>query len=279
MTTPSIALVIGSGSVKCAAALGVQRVLKRENIPVNMVVGCSGGSIYAALLALGYEIDKVQEMALQLWTHDLTSRPNRRALWQALFPKWLGFSARFGLRDDRPVLRRLQQTYGSSTFADTKIPLYITATDFYTGEQVTLSKGLLVDAIRASIAIPFTFSPWPVGEQLLMDGFMSDPLPVGVAMREGAGLIVAVGFESPYQSRVNSAVRFAFQISSVMTNNLLKSQFAFHNLAHHSEVILVVPTFEQKVGLFDTDKIPYVIAKGEEAMEEQIGYLKQLISQ
>ena len=52
--TPRVALVIGSGSVKCAAALGLMRVLEREGIGVDLVVGCSGGAIYAALIALGW---------------------------------------------------------------------------------------------------------------------------------------------------------------------------------------------------------------------------------
>ena len=52
---------------------------------------------------------------------------------------------------------------------------------------------------------------------------------------EGADVIIAMGFESPYQSRVSSVGRFAFQMSSIMTNNLLRASFAFHGLAHHGD--------------------------------------------
>ena len=71
-------------------------------------------------------------------------------------------------------------------------------------------------------------------------------------------------------------MRFAFQLSSIMSNNLYKANFAFHNLAHHGEIIPIVPEFTQKVGLFDTDKIPYVITEGERAIEAQMPYLRQL---
>jgi NTE family protein len=111
----------------------------------------------------------------------------------------------------------------------------------------------------------------------LIDGFMSDPLPIGVAIKEGADVIIAMGFESPYQERVNSAGRFAFQMSSIMTNNLLKANFAFHNLAHHAELILIIPEFTQRIRLFDTDKIPAIIEEGERAMAAQIGYLQSLL--
>jgi len=276
--TPRVAIVVGSGSVKCAAALGMYRLLRREGIGVDLVVGCSGGALYAAGIALGLPPEEMMELSRRLFTREATSSPDRGALLRAMFPRLLGFPEEWGTRDDRPLLRALTAAFGERTFAEAVAPLHITATDFHTGEQVVLSSGRLVDAIRASIAIPFLFKPWRVDGRLLVDGFLSDPLPVGVAIREGANVIVAMGFESPYQKQVRSAGRYAFQISSIMTNNLLRSAFAFHGLAHHSEVIPVIPRFEQRVGLFDTAKIPYVVEQGERAMEEQMPYLRRLLA-
>jgi NTE family protein len=273
-----MAVVIGSGSVKCAAALGLMKVLKREGLEVDLVVGCSGGSLYASLIALGCDADTAEEMTRRLWTRDLTKRRNRRALMRAALPRLFKFSERFGLVDDGLILARLRAAFGNQTFADTRIPLYLTATDFRTGEQVVFSSGPLVDAIRASIAIPYVFEPWPVGNRLLVDGFLSDPMPIGVAIREGADLIITMGFESPHQTRVSSILRFAFQLSSIISNNLLKANYAFHNLAHHSEIITIIPQFERKIGLFDTNEIPYVIREGERAAEKQLPYLRQLLA-
>jgi NTE family protein len=272
-----VALVIGSGGVKCAAALGLQHAMREAGIEVDMVVGCSGGSLYAAVTALGFTLEEATAATLKLWTRDVTAQRNRRALLQLLFPRAFGFSERWGLREDRLILQRLRTALGERTFADARIPLHLTATDFRTGEQVVLSQGPLVPAIRASIAVPFIFAPSEVDGRLLVDGFLSDPLPVNVAMREGARVIVAMGFESPYQTAVRTPARFAFQLSSIMTNNLLKSRFAFHNAAHHAEVILVVPEFEQRVGLFDTWKIPYVIDEGRRAAERHIPYIRRLL--
>ena len=273
-----VALVIGSGSVKCAAALGAYRLLQREGIEVSLLVGCSAGSLFASVIALGHDAETSAAMAARLWTREVTERADRLALLRAAFPKLLGFDSNWGLRDDRRVMRRITEAYGDRTFADARVPLFITATDFDTGEQVVLSRGRLTDAIRASIAIPFVFRPHRVDGRLLIDGFMSDPLPVGVAIKEGADVIVAVGFESPYQTRVNGPGRFAFQLSSIMTNNLLKASFAFHGLAHHSEVIPVIPRFEQRIRLFDTEKMPYIIEAGERAMADQMPYLRRLLT-
>lgn len=275
---PRVALVIGSGSVKCAAALGLMKVLEREQINVDMVVGCSGGSIYASLIALGWSVERATDATLKMWTSELTSKRNRRAILQLAVPWLVKFDETFGLIDDSLINRRLKDGFEGATFAQTKIPLYVAATDLYNGEQVVMSEGLIAEAVRGSVSIPYIFPPHKLNGRYLIDGFQSDPLPVGVAIKEGADIIIAMGFESPYQEHITSLMRYNFQVSSVTSNNLLKTNYAFHNLAHHSEIIPVLPEFQYRIKLFDTDKIPYVIEEGERAAEKQLPYIKGLFA-
>lgn len=275
---PRVALVIGSGSVKCAAALGLMKVFERENIAVDTVVGCSGGAIYAAMIALGWSVQKSTEITLRTWTRDVTAKRNFKALLQIALPWIFKFDETFGLIDDRLINRKFNVGYNGATFAQTRIPLFITATDFYSGEQVIISEGKIADAVRASISIPYIFPPHKLNGKFLIDGYQSDPLPVGVAMKEGADIIIAMGFESPYQDHVTSLMRYNFQISSVTSNNLLKTNFAFHNLAHHSEIIPILPNFKDRIKLFDSDKLPYVIEEGERAAEQNLPYIKGLLA-
>ena len=273
-----VAVVIGSGSVKCAAALGLFRVLQRERIPIDMVVGCSGGALYAACVAVGFDTATSEQKTRELWTKEITSKRDKKALLRAILPQVFGFDEQFGLVDDRQVLERIRKAFGEARMEDARIPLFLTATDFHNGEQVVFSTGSLVDAIRASIAIPYIFRPWKIGGRTYVDGFLSDPMPIGVAIREGADIIITMGFESPYQTRISSVLRYAFQLSSITSNNLLKANYAFHNLAHHHEILPIIPQFREKIHLFDTDKIPYVIEEGERAAEKQIPYLRQLLA-
>ena len=157
------------------------------------------------------------------------------------------------------------------------MPLFVTATDLYNGEQVVISEGKIAEAVRASISIPYIFAPYKLNGRFLVDGYQSDPLPVGVAIKEGADIIIAMGFESPYQEQITSLMRYNYQVSSVTSNNLLKANFAFHNLAHHSEIIPIIPEFKYHIKLFDTDKMPYIIEEGERATEAQLPYLKEFL--
>jgi NTE family protein len=158
-----------------------------------------------------------------------------------------------------------------------RIPLRVTATDFHSGEQVVFDEGSLIDAIRASISIPFVFKPWDIGGRLCVDGLVSDPLPVGVAISEGAEIVLAMGFESPRQEEVRNPVRFAFQLSSIMTNNLMRSRYALHHLARYSEVIPVIPEFAEHIHLFDAGKIPHIIEQGARATEAILPRLRDML--
>jgi NTE family protein len=270
-----VALVIGSGGVKCAAALGLWKVLQRENIEVSVAVGCSGGSMYASLIALDFDLPTAQEMTLDFWTSDVM-----KGYVTSLRGVQLGsikFTERSGLVDDAAMMVGLQKAFGDLTFADTRVPLHLVATDFYNGERVVLSSGRLIDAVRASLAIPTIFAPWEVEGKLLVDGAASDPLPVDVAIREGGHVIIAMGFELPYRPHMNSLTAVNSHLNNIYTNNLLKSSFAFHNAVHHDEIIPLMPHFERSIGMFDTHLIPEIIAKGERAAEEQIGYLIRLL--
>lgn len=273
-----VGLVIGAGSIKCVASLGILRVLEREGIDIDLVVGCSGGSLYATCIALGWDAETSEHRSKELWTREITQQRNRKSILEVIFPKLFGFDGRFGLLHDDQIMQRLRAAFGeTTTFADTKIPLHVMTTDLMSGEQVAMSEGNLVDAIRGSIAIPFIFKPWPVNGRLMVDGGVADPMPVDVAIREGADIIIALGFEGPSQRQIDSVIKYAFQITTIMTNNLLKSNYAFHNLVHHTEILAILPEFEERISSFDTSKVPYLINKGEEAMAQQLPYLKKLL--
>lgn len=272
-----VAIVIGAGAVKCAAALGLWKVLRREGIDIDMVVGCSGGSIYASVMALGYDPDTCERLTRELWTPKVTLRRDWRSMLAAFMPRLFGFDGSLGMVHDGPLLEALEPPFGGRTFAQAAIPLHIVATDLLNGEKVVVSEGSVRDAVRASIAIPYVWKPWQVDGRWLLDGCLSDPLPVDVAIREGADVILAMGFESPYPRRIKSATRYAFQVNSVYTNNLLRANYSFHNLAHHAEIIPVLPEFEREIRLFDTDQFGYVIEQGMRATEAQLDYLHRVL--
>ncbi len=274
-TKKGITLVIGSGGIKCAAAIGLWRVLREENITVDRIVGCSGGSMYGTLIANGVDDATMQAYSKSLWTSDIMQGyvENLKASKNGT----LRFNERSGLVDDSVMNKALGDVYGEMRFSDLKIPLKIAATDFLTGEKVTLSEGRIFDAVRASLAIPIIFPPWEVNGRLLIDGGASNPLPIDIAIQDGADVIVAMGFPLSYRERFRSMTSVQEQLNSIYMNNILTSTFAFYNLAHHAEIFPILPEFDGSLSMFDVDKIPYVIECGEHATRKQLAHIKMVL--
>jgi NTE family protein len=274
---PKVAVVVGAGGLKCTAAIGAINVLQREGIPIDLAVGCSGGSLCATWLARGGGESSEPTTRFVQRLRGMFENIDYRAVARAMMPRVFDFNPEFALLDDRRINAAIAEFAGEERFEDMALPMHIVATDFVTGEKVVLSTGRLSDAIRASIAIPLMLRPWKIDGRRLTDGGASDPLPVDVAMREGADVIIAMGFEESLQPELRNALQLMLHLKSTTVNHLLRSQYAFYSLSHHAEVIPILPEFDRRIGLNDHLEIPNLIQAGEIAAERELPYLRRLL--
>ena len=261
---PQLALVLGSGGVRSIAALGVAEVLWREGIAPDLIVGCSAGAIFGALISLGHSAPEAVNIATTLWTAEVTKKHRWRAIPQMLWPKLSKFDADFSLRDDRLIRNRLERAFGEVKLEDLRLPLRVTATDAVSGDAIVIRSGRIIDALRASIAMPFMFAPHFIEGQRVIDGFVSDPLPVSAA--QDANAVLALGFDAPMPKQVNGPSRLLAQVTSAMTNNLMRARLAAAESAG-MRLLRIEPTLERRIGLFDTEAMPYLVNEGRKATE------------
>ena len=277
-TRPKIALVLGAGGLRCVSAFGALAVLQREGIEIDLIVACSGGAAVGYWLAAGgMDIPQGIAQYTEGMEKSFGAFSYRQAL-RAVFARWLGHDRKFGLMKDNLFNRYGQEQMKGVRFEDLETPLHLVAADINTGEQVVLSRGPVFDAMRASLAIPLVLPPWEIEGRLLVDGGICNPLPVDVAIREGANIILAMGFEDPLQPDIDSGVALVRQVLAVSSNHLMRAQFAFHSLAHHAEIVPVIPEFGQVVGLRDLHLIPQLVKQGEQATERELPLLRRLLS-
>ena len=271
---PRFAIVLGSGGVRSIAALGMVEVLQREGLVPDLIVGCSAGAMFGALIAAGHDADEAVRIATTLWSADVTRQRRWAAIPQMLWPRLGRFDADFALRDDRLVMQRLKQAFGDVPIEALPMALRVTSTDAATGERVVLRSGSLVQALRASIALPFMFKPALIGGRRLIDGFVADPLPVSAAT--DAHAVLALGFESPMPYRVDGPSRMLAQVTSALTNNLMQARLAEAS-AGGARLLSLVPRLERRVGLFDTAAMPYLVDVGRHATEAALPAIRALL--
>ena len=118
---PRLALVIGSGGVRGASAIGVVDVLSRAGLRPDLIVGCSSGAVFGAGLALGLATEPLMQLVTTLWSQDLTQQRHWHAYAQLLAPKLARFDQDFALRSERPIVRRLEQAFGDLRLQDSSM--------------------------------------------------------------------------------------------------------------------------------------------------------------
>lgn len=277
--TPRIALVLGSGGIKCIASIGLLKVLAREHIMPDIIVGSSGGSLFGAVFAAGEDPAEIEHLVLKMWQKKEFRDIKYLDILKMFFPKIFRFNESFGLIRGNRIENILRAYFQEMTFAQTRIPLQLVATDFFTGEEVVLEQGSIAEAIRASIGIPVIFQPKKIAGRTLIDGAVSNPLPINVAIRYGADVIIGMGFESPTYAALDSPIKMLLQLTSISNNNLMIANHAMHQMAHHYEIIMVYPQFPGEFRLLEIERIPELIKLGEEEALNELPNIRNAIDQ
>ncbi len=186
-----VALVLGSGSSRGWAHIGAIEALLEENIPIDLIVGCSVGSYVAAIYA-GNGLSSLKDFVLRMDGKKIFS------YFDIVVP-------RSGLLNGTRRLKELFSKHTDATlFSDLTIPVTMVATDLATGDKVVLKSGELMESLRATMAFPGLFAPVKIKDRWLVDGGLVDPIPVGIARATEADLIIAVDLNSGLISRNKS---------------------------------------------------------------------------
>ncbi len=271
---PRFAIAVGSGGVRSIAALGMVQVLMQHGLRPDLVVGCSTGTIFGALIAAGHGADEAVRIATTLWSPEVATQRRWRALPQMLWPRLGRFDADFAMRHDHRVMQRLGQAFGSLQLNELRLPMRVVATDAATGERVVLRSGSVVQALRASFALPFMFAPVMIDGRRLVDGCLTDPLPVSAAA--DADAVLALGFPAPMPQRIDRPSRLLAQVSSSLLNNLMQARLA-EARASGQRLLRIEPQLQQRVGLFDTAAMPALVEAGRRATEAALPDIVSLL--
>lgn len=271
-----LALVIGSGGIRSITGLGVFQALSAAGMKPDLIVGCSAGAIFGAVLAQGEGAEVALKKSQSLWTSELTKITRWSALPAILLSKFGWFKDDFSFMDDRKIIQQLRKAFFDMNVEELPIAMRITATRAATGQSVVIDKGRLVDALRASIAIPFVFTPFKMQDQLLLDGVVSDPLPLSAA--RDADIVIAVGMKTPVPRRATSPIKLYSRVFASITNNLMQAQLELA-IASGMRVINIAPVTARRVKLFETEAMSYLVEEGRKAALELLPAIQKLAQQ
>ncbi|MBA2369141.1 MAG: patatin-like phospholipase family protein [Candidatus Protochlamydia sp.] len=253
-----LALVLGGGGARGMAHVGVLEEFEKAGIPIDVIVGCSAGSVVGALYADCPNAGTVKSLLNPLKKWDILD---------------LDFSrCRYGLVQGRSFTRFLEKNLCAHSFEKLRIPLCIAATDLLEGKMVCLNSGPLIPAVHASSAVPFVFAPVQLHDRLLVDGGVTDPVPVCIAKKLHAEIIVAVDLSELLPKTCPSNL-FGVAKRSAEIKFLLQSESCVDGAD-----VVIRPELGG-VGLFDDRNNEHVYEAGRKAAREAIPKIIDLLEQ
>lgn len=251
---PKVVIALGSGGLRGLAHIGVLRVLERESIPVDAIVGCSIGSLIGALYCSGMPLESIEKLARHL---------KRR--------HWLDFSIpKLGLFAGERILNMLRLLTRNKSFSDLSLPLAVVATDLQQGKEVVFTSGEVAMAVRASTSVPGIFVPCELDGMILVDGAVLNPTPIDVARKMDADVVIAV--DLAYAGSVCSITNMfdvIIQSIDIMERELLKTRESACDVLIRPAVAHISPSsFERAVEC---------IALGEAAATEMLPQIRHAL--
>ena len=287
---PKVCLALSGGGARGAAHIGVLKVLEQYRVPIDCIAGTSMGSLVGAAYATGMTIQEMDEITSAISSELLfKENPPREELsmqrkaddYSLLFGPEIGLvgkSFKFpkgvvtGVQLET-VLRKLSKVKGFHRFDDLAIPFRAVATDLVTGKAVVFKEGELANVMRASMSVPGAIAPAEFGGMILVDGMLTENLPVQVARSLGADIVIAVNVGTPLLTRdqLGGIFGVAGQMVSILTEQNVQASIA-----------LLKPTdllISPELGNYTTadfDALAKIAALGEPAAEKVAGRLKEL---
>lgn len=282
-----VALALGGGGVRGFAHIGVLKVLKENNFPIDLIVGSSMGTIVGGAFCLYQDVDflkqKVREVIHSKEIKELESfladsEPQEKKI---IIGKFLNLIKEIYLWNIKRTKKWLVESQSlidlikrvipqDARFSDTKIPFACVATDLLSGQNLILKEGRLLEAVLASCSIPGIFPPVKINNRLLVDGGIVSLVPSLCAKRLGADFIIGVNVEGlRLKDNFRSGMDILFQTDRIMAHHL--------NRANLSQCDFVISPEISSLSWADFSKADYCIQKGIEATQRHLPQLKQSI--
>ncbi len=277
---PRIGLVLSGGGARGLAHIGVLKVLRRLRVPIAAIAGTSMGAVVGGLYASGLTAEQIETVVRSLnWQEAFRDQPPRQDLSLRRKEEDDNFLVdfRIGVKHGRlvlpqglvegqgltEILRRLTLPVARITnFNALPTPFRAVATDLASGKEVVMSSGDLTSAMRASMSVPGVFAPVARNGRLLIDGGVSDNVPIDVARAMGVDVLIVVDVSYPLQppARLNGVAGISAQTLAILMQR--KSDEELATLSAHD--VLIRPKL-QGISSFDFGNVNRLVAIGEAA--------------
>jgi NTE family protein len=255
----SIGIALGGGGVRGMAHIGVLSALENLGVKIDHVAGTSAGAIVAALYAAGVDLKTLEEKVKNLRWRQIFE-------WDILWQRSI---------EGNKLLKLLLELLGENTTIEScPVRLSITAVELMSGRSVVFNKGSIIEAVRASIALPGFMRLVRNGQgDILVDGGVLGNVPVVPLRQAGCTRVIAIdvrdGVRQPHPKKLNSKLNLIYRVGEVMNHHITD--------LHLSMADLVIKPDVNGIGTFEIKKMADCIKAGIKAVQDNEDELGKLL--
>ena len=259
----SVGLVLGSGGAGGLAHIAMLEVFEDLDLRPDAIAGTSIGAIIGALYAAGLEASEIADLFREFGgsaLDPLSGLTDDGPGWRELIDLDL---ANGGVIDADGFIDFIAERFEARTFSELELPLAIVATNYWSGEAHVFRSGDLLKAIEASMAVPGLFKPVALGDELLIDGGASNPLPLDLL--EGHEWVIAIdvtGTRAPNGDEAPGLTDLLFTTFEIMQQSIIRAK-----VAQHPAEIYIKPDLEG-IRLLHFDRVDAILESVEDAADE-----------
>jgi len=288
---PKIGLVLSGGGARGAAHIGVLKVLEAHRIPVDYIAGTSMGSIVGGLYASGLTPAEIEQAIKTIdWDEVLRDHPDRadEPMIRKELSEQFTIGGKPGFRDGKvvlpegliagqkilPILQAMTLPVAHvNDFSQLRTPFQAVATNIATGDMQVLKSGDLARAMRASMAVPSIFTPTEIDGNLLVDGGLTNNIPVDIAKAMGAEIIIAIDISTPYRNRdeISKLLHITDQMTRILTGVNSRERLG---MLTEKDILIRPPLGD--ISSADFDRADEAVPIGQSEAEKHLEELKAL---
>lgn len=263
---PKIGVVLSGGGLRAFAAFELFEFFEQAHIPIDLLIGCSGGSLAAVSKGLGLTVKEMRSKVVNLLAKE-DFNIDYGMLLKFIVSPIDSFNPQKGLFKKEPLIEAMGKLTNGCNFDALAIPTILQATNVQTGRGQMLKEGDLVKSLYASCALLPFLGPIQIDEAWYADGLFSNNMPILEAINRGMDIIIAMDFNSISFPMTSFSDYFSV-FSYYTVRSMICNQNTIAIDAHHHEIVFIDVPFERSVEFWEVDKLPFVYQCGKQAVEK-----------
>ena len=280
-----LGIALSGGGIRGIAHAGVLKALEDNDIKIDIIGGCSSGSMVASLYAMGYTPHYIY-LLFKRYAKDIAAL-NTKPIISGLGHFFKGKKVFSSLKDGEiieTVYNKLAIRRGIKNISQIQLPLVIPTVDITKSKEYVFTNNIpqnvedtsqyitditIGKAVRASSSFPAVFNPCLMGEHTFMDGGALDNIPVNEVKKQGVDKVIAVKFDADPVDENSNIMDIVMKTIDIMGNKISEESLEMSDL--------VLNVYTDKVGLLDVEKLDSCYKYGYECVVQNIDKIKEML--